>query len=101
MFLIDGNRQVPQLHAPQQAVVKGDAEAAAIAAASILAKVTRDRMLLDYDARWPAYGFAKNKGYGTRQHIEAIKAHGILPIHRKSFLKFLTPQELDSMPRQE
>lgn len=100
MFLIDGNRSVPQLHAPQQTIVKGDARAAAIAAASILAKVTRDRMLLDYDARWPEYGFAKHKGYGTKQHIEAIKTYGVLPIHRKSFLKFLTPEEWAKMPQQ-
>lgn len=67
----------------------GDAKSPSIAAASILAKVTRDRMCYEFDKQFPEYGFAKHKGYGTKVHIEAIKAHGVTPIHRPSFLKFL------------
>ncbi|MGI6664078.1 MAG: ribonuclease HII [Christensenellaceae bacterium] len=68
-------------------IIKGDAKVYSIAAASILAKVTRDRMMLEYDALYPTYGFAKHKGYGTKAHRESLLAHGPLPIHRKSFLR--------------
>ena len=74
---------------PTRTVVGGDAKCPSIAAASILAKVTRDRMCLDFDKDYPEYGFAKHKGYGTAAHIEAIKKYGVTPIHRPSFLKFL------------
>lgn len=72
---------------PCMPLVKGDARMYTIAAASILAKVTRDRMMLEYDEQYPAYQFARHKGYGTQIHYEAIEQHGICPIHRKSFLK--------------
>ena len=86
--LIDGN-VVRGFDIDAVAVVKGDATSPSIAAASILAKVTRDRLLCEYDKEYPEYQFAKHKGYGTKIHTEAIKEYGVLPIHRRSFLKFL------------
>ena len=86
--LVDGNR-MPPLQIPGETVVKGDAQCASIAAASLLAKVSRDRLLREWDELYPAYGFSKHKGYGTKAHYEAIAKYGILPIHRKSFLKNL------------
>ncbi len=86
--LVDGNR-MPPLDVPGETVVKGDAQCASIAAASILAKVSRDRLLEEWDTLYPEYGFAKHKGYGTKAHYDAILRHGVLPIHRKSFLKNL------------
>ena len=74
-----------KLSMPSQSIIKGDAKSASIAAASILAKVTRDRLMDEYDSTYPNYGFAKHKGYGTREHIEAIRAYGVCPLHRKSF----------------
>lgn len=71
----------------KKAIIKGDATSYNIAAASIVAKVTRDRIMRDYDKAYPEYGFARNKGYGTKEHIEAIKKYGLCPIHRKSFVK--------------
>ncbi len=71
----------------QISIVKGDAKSASIAAASIIAKVTRDRMMSEYDAVFPGYGFASNKGYGSAEHIQAIKEKGPTPIHRKTFIK--------------
>ena len=71
----------------QISIVKGDAKSASIAAASIIAKVTRDRLMTDYDTVFPGYGFASNKGYGSAEHIQAIKELGPTPIHRKSFIK--------------
>lgn len=68
-------------------IIKGDATSYCIAAASILAKVTRDRIMRKYDKMYPEYGFAKNKGYGTKQHIEAIKKYGLCEIHRRTFVK--------------
>ena len=82
--LVDG-RPVKTLRVPQTAIIKGDARSYSIAAASVLAKVTRDRLMLEFDRQWPAYGFAEHKGYGTAQHLAAIAAHGPCPIHRKSF----------------
>lgn len=81
---------IPGIHIPQEAIVKGDAKSLSIAAASILAKVTRDHMMYEYDAAYPEYGFASHKGYGTKAHIEAIKTYGMLPIHRRSFIHFDT-----------
>ena len=84
-MLVDGNRLPPGLPAPAEAVVKGDAKVAAIAAASILAKVARDRLMVALDADWPAYGFALHKGYPTPEHLAALAAHGPCPAHRRSF----------------
>src|SRR5579859_2548584 len=83
-LLVDG-RPVRTMRLPQTAIVKGDARSYSIAAASVLAKVTRDRLMLEFDRQWPAYGFARHKGYGTARHLAAIVAHGPCPIHRKSF----------------
>ncbi|MEQ5800849.1 ribonuclease HII [Halomonas sp. H10-9-1] len=83
-LLVDGNR-LPGHHVPGQAVVKGDARHAAIAAASILAKVARDAQMLALDARHPDYGFARHKGYPTREHLAALERLGPLPEHRRSF----------------
>ena len=82
--LVDG-RPVKTLCVPQTAIVKGDAKSFSIAAASVLAKVTRDRLMLDFDAQFPAYGFAQHKGYGTAKHLAAIAKHGACPIHRLTF----------------
>lgn len=82
--LVDG-LPVKSLPYPQTALVKGDARSYSIAAASILAKVTRDRLMLEYDRRYPEYGFARHKGYGTPQHLAALARHGPCPIHRRSF----------------
>ena len=72
---------------PQTGIIKGDSASLSIAAASILAKVTRDRMMVEYDSIYPGYAFAKNKGYGTKAHNEGLQAQGMTPIHRRSFLK--------------
>lgn len=82
--LVDG-RPVNSLRFPQTAVVKGDALSYSIAAASVLAKVTRDRLMAEYDRLYPAYGFAEHKGYGTARHLAALAQHGPCPIHRRSF----------------
>jgi ribonuclease HII len=84
LVLVDGNR-LPVLPMRAEAIVKGDALVAAISAASILAKVTRDRWCLEVDALYPAYGFAQHKGYGTAEHLVALQAHGACPVHRTSF----------------
>lgn len=83
--LVDGNR-MPPLAIPGETVVKGDAKSASIAAASILAKVSRDRVMLLMDPVYPQYQFAKHKGYGTKVHREALLTYGPCPIHRKTFL---------------
>ena len=82
--LVDG-LPVKSLRFPQMALVKGDARSFTIAAASVLAKVSRDRLMLEYDRRFPAYGFAGHKGYGTAGHLAALAEHGPCPIHRRSF----------------
>ena len=87
--LIDGNRKPDRLSIPCETVVKGDAKSMSVAAASILAKVSRDRLMEEYDRQYPEYGFAKHKGYGTKQHNEAILAYGPTPIHRRKFLRKL------------
>ncbi len=84
--MIDGNK-VPGLDIPAEAIVKGDAKSESIAAASILAKVSRDRLMLELAKEYPQYGFEKHKGYGTKAHREAIKEYGPSEIHRMSFLK--------------
>lgn len=91
--LVDGNR-VPSLIIPQTALVKGDSRSYSIAAASILAKVTRDRWMDEADRQWPQYGFADHKGYPTSEHLEALRQHGPCPIHRLSFAP-LRPKQPD------
>ena len=83
--LIDGRDVPPGLSAPAQAVIKGDARSLSIAAASIIAKVVRDRMIVRADSAFPAFGFAGHKGYGSRKHLDAIGEHGPCPLHRRSF----------------
>lgn len=83
--LIDGNCKVKDLDIAQETIVGGDAKSAAIAAASILAKVTRDNLMGEYAKKYPLYGFDKHKGYGTKKHIEAINQYGVCPIHRMTF----------------
>jgi ribonuclease HII len=77
---------IPNVTIRQVPIVKGDAKSVSIAAASIVAKVTRDRLMAEYDAKYPEYGFASNKGYGSAAHIEAIKKYGPCEIHRRSFI---------------
>lgn len=84
--LIDGNQMI-DINIKAETVVSGDAKSESIAAASIIAKVTRDRMLIEFDKKYPEYGFAKHKGYGTKSHIEAIQKYGLTDIHRPSFCK--------------
>jgi len=85
-ILLNDAVTIPQITIPQIPIIKGDAKSISIGAASIIAKVTRDRMMVDYDKVFPEYGFASNKGYGSAQHIEAIKKYGPCPIHRRSFI---------------
>lgn len=82
--LVDG-RPVKGLPLPSRAMVKGDAKSASIAAASIVAKVHRDRLMVELDALYPQYGFASHKGYGTAEHLEALRNYGVTPVHRRSF----------------
>lgn len=84
---IDGNQVPPKMPVICRAVVAGDAKIPSVAAASIIAKVTRDRLMRDYDKLYPAYDFIHNKGYGTKSHQEALLLHGPCPIHRKTFLR--------------
>jgi ribonuclease HII len=85
LCLIDGNHKIPRLNIEQEAVIGGDAKSACIAAASILAKVTRDKIMDDYAKIYPGYSFEKHKGYGTKAHMEAILKFGACPIHRMTF----------------
>lgn len=89
--LVDGLR-VKTLRYQQTPLVKGDSLSYSIAAASVLAKVTRDRLMLDYDRQYPAYGFAEHKGYGTPAHLHALAKHGPCPIHRRSFAPIKQPE---------
>ncbi len=89
LLLIDA-MELDGIDIPQKAIVKGDTLSISIAAASIVAKVTRDRLIIEADKKYPLYGFSKHKGYGTREHIDAIKKYGICPIHRVSFTKNFT-----------
>nr|WP_330396240.1 ribonuclease HII [Blautia sp. An249] len=85
-ILLNDAVTIPQVEIPQVPIIKGDAKSISIAAASIVAKVTRDRMMAEYDKQMPEYGFASNKGYGAAAHIEALKKYGPSPIHRQSFI---------------
>lgn len=85
-LLLNDAVTIPGVEIPQESIIKGDAKSVSIAAASILAKVTRDHLMEAYDAQYPEYGFARNKGYGTKEHIEALKRLGPCPIHRRSFI---------------
>ncbi len=85
IVLVDGNRRIPDLSHPQSTLVKGDARSYAIAAASVLAKVTRDREMVSADRLYPVYGFAQHKGHGTLAHRQALTEHGPSPLHRSSF----------------
>ena len=87
LTLVDGNKLIRNYIYPQRYVIKGDSKSAAIAAASILAKVTRDRYMEKLDAEYPQYGWAKNAGYLTKEHLDAIDKYGLTPYHRPSFLK--------------
>ncbi|WP_410207763.1 ribonuclease HII [Fusobacterium sp.] len=86
LILVDGNFKIREYKGKQEAIIKGDAKSLSIAAASIIAKVTRDRMMVAESEKYPEYHFEKHKGYGTKAHREAILEHGVLEIHRKSFL---------------
>jgi ribonuclease HII len=92
--LVDA-RSIPGIPFPQEAIVKGDARCHAIAAASILAKTTRDRLMVDYDRQFPGYGFADHKGYPTEAHRSAIRRLGPCPIHRRSFRLLPDPRLWD------
>ena len=85
--LIDGNRVPRGIIIPCETIVKGDSKSMSVAAASVLAKVTRDRLMLEYDKKYPEYNFKKHKGYGTKEHTELIRQYGPCEIHRLSFLK--------------
>lgn len=84
-LLIDGRIRLKNIPLPQQAIIRGDSKSLSIAAASILAKVTRDRFMVEQAQRYPGYGFARHKGYGTRAHMTALEAAGPSPIHRRTF----------------
>jgi len=85
-ILLNDAVHIPKVDIKQVSIIKGDAKSVSIAAASIVAKVSRDRLMVEYDSLYPEYKFAKNKGYGTKEHIAAIKEHGLCPIHRRSFV---------------
>ena len=85
-LLLNDAVTIPQVNIPQVPIIKGDAKSLSIAAASVLAKVTRDRLMREYDKVMPEYGFSSHKGYGSAAHIEALKKYGPSPIHRKSFI---------------
>ena len=86
-IIVDALEHIDTCHIPYTSIIKGDAKCYSIAAASIIAKVTRGRIMRQWDEIYPQYGFAKHKGYGTKAHIEAIKEYGLTPIHRLSFVK--------------
>ena len=87
LIVVDALNGIDTMGIPYESIIKGDAKCYSIAAASILAKVTRDRIMREWDKVYPEYGFEKHKGYGTAAHIAAIKEHGLCPIHRRSFTK--------------
>lgn len=92
LVLIDAVR-LPDLMIPQENIIKGDAKSQSIAAASIVAKVRRDELMVSLSEKYPEYNFASNKGYGTKEHMDALRKYGPSEIHRKTFLKFLNDEE--------
>lgn len=86
---------IPGIPYKQVGIIKGDAKSVSIAAASIIAKVTRDRIMADIDQMYPEYGFASHKGYGSKAHIEAIQKYGPSPVHRKTFIKKIVERQED------
>lgn len=100
--LVDGNQRSSVLW-PQTPVIDGDAKSYTIAAASVLAKVTRDRLMVEFDRQWPLYGFAEHKGYGTPRHLAALREHGPCPLHRRSFapIRPIEPKPVELFPRKE
>ena len=87
LILVDALDKIDTRRIPYTSIIKGDAKVYSISCASLIAKVTRDRIIREYDELYPEYGFSSHKGYGTAKHIQAIKEHGICPLHRKSFVK--------------
>lgn len=87
IILVDALTKIDTDHIPYRSIIKGDSKSYSIAAASIIAKVTRDRIMRQWDEVYPMYGFAKHKGYGTAAHMEAIREYGLCPLHRRSFVK--------------
>ncbi len=94
LVLVDGNKNIKDFTYPQKFIIKGDGKSASIAAASILAKVSRDRYMQELDKKFPQYNWKQNAGYLTKEHLEAIEKYGITPIHRKSFLKGRNTKQL-------
>ena len=92
-LLLNDAVTIPGVEIPQVPIIKGDAKSVSIAAASIIAKVTRDRMMVEYENLYPGYGFASNKGYGAAKHIAALKENGPCAIHRRSFIRNFTAEE--------
>ena len=90
-ILLNDAVTIPGIDVKQIPIIKGDAKSLSIAAASVLAKVTRDRIMEEYDKKYPEYGFAKHKGYGTKQHIQALEQFGASPIHRRTFITKFVP----------
>ncbi len=88
-YILFDAMQIDTVKKPQSSIIKGDSKSVSIAAASIVAKVYRDRMMVEYDSVYPGYGFVSNKGYGTKAHYEGLHEQGLTPIHRKTFLKNL------------
>jgi ribonuclease HII len=99
LLLVDGNQRIPDVSWPQRTLVKGDGRSASIAAASILAKVVRDRQMSEMHARYPVYGFDAHKGYATQIHRDAIEKYGLTPIHRKTFC--IEPEESEDLFAQD
>ena len=87
LIIVDALDHIDSMGIPYEPIIKGDAKCYSIAAASIIAKVTRDRIMREWDDVYPQYGFIQHKGYGTAKHIQAIKEYGLSPIHRRSFTK--------------
>ena len=101
LILVDALTNIDTKGIPYRSIIKGDATEYSIAAASIIAKVTRDRMMLEWDKVFPQYGFAKHKGYGTSAHIAAIKEYGPCILHRKSFIKNFTRKNSGRIEREK